>query len=93
MEINQILIGIFILIFSIPAGYLLRYFTKEEIEIGRPYFAIIWLISLIGGIIFMFILIDNEPYKYTIIFSLFFIAVISFISWFKANHKRWHKFI
>lgn len=83
----MVLIGVSILVLSIPVGYILKRLTIEEIGPGRIYLQLVWTLSFILGLIFIFIPIQNKPYKYTIIFSLFFISIISFISWKKPYKK------
>lgn len=70
-----------ILLASIPIGYLLKYLTKDEIKAGKHYFNILWAASLALAILFLFIDVNNEVYKKSIIFSLLFIANVAFISW------------
>lgn len=88
MDIIILLIGISILILGIPAGFILRRLTIEEIKSGRIYFNVLWLSSIILAIIFLFIPIEDKEYKYTLIFGLLFIAIISFISWTKPLGKK-----
>lgn len=81
IDLTTITVAISVLIIAIPIGFILRKMTPEELKDGKIYFAIIWLLSLILALI-SFFLNFSEADKYTIIFSLIFIAIISFISWF-----------
>jgi uncharacterized membrane protein len=77
---KEIFISIIILLCAIPAGYLLKNLTKEELKPGKKYFKIIWVVSLTFAVI-SFILPINLIMKQTLIFSLSFISIVSFISW------------
>jgi hypothetical protein len=70
----EYVIALVVLFFAIPVGFFLREITKEELGQGRKYFKIIWIISFLLGIGFIFI----KPYMG---FSLLFISIVSFISW------------
>jgi len=74
------LFAILILLSAIPIGYILNYFTKEELKQGKKYFKILSITTPTLAIITLFINLNTE-YKKTIIFSLLFISVVSFISW------------
>ena len=76
---NEIL-GFVILALAVPAGYILRYYTKEEIKPGKKYFLALWTICLALAFIFLFIPLE-EVIKKTTIFSLLFISIVSYISW------------
>jgi len=76
----EYIFAIIILICAIPAGYFLKYFTKEEIKSGKRYFKIIWVSALILAAIAIFFNVSAELKK-TIIFSLLFIAIVAFINW------------
>lgn len=65
---------------ALPAGFILKHFTKEELKQGKPYFRILWISSIIAGILIFFLNID-ETIKFSAGFSLIFISIISFISW------------
>jgi cytochrome c biogenesis factor len=92
----NLIIGLTILLFGIPVGYGLRYFTKEEMKIGKNYFGILFFLSLLISVVVFFTNIDIEMKK-TIIFSFLFISIVSFISWkdgkifFTKKGKIYHK--
>lgn len=77
MEWIKILV---VLAFAFPIGYILRYFTREEMEQGKKYFRALFVLSLVG-IIFVPLFNLSLISKKTIIFSLIFISIVSFISW------------
>ncbi|MEA3329678.1 MAG: hypothetical protein U9Q06_02955 [Nanoarchaeota archaeon] len=70
-------IALIVLLMGVPIGYLLKYFTKEELTQGKKYFKILWIVSFVVGGIFIFL----ERY---VGLSLLFIGIVSFISW-----KKW----
>lgn len=88
MDVITLLIGILILIIGILIGLILRKTTEEEIKSGRVYFNVLWISGIILAVIFFFIPIEDKEYKYTLIFSLLFISIVSFVSWIKPNNKR-----
>ncbi|MFA5019734.1 MAG: hypothetical protein WC533_01405 [Candidatus Pacearchaeota archaeon] len=69
------------LILAIPAGYILKKMTKEEIRKGRKYFKLISISSLILAVILYFIKFGDSYMKFSAILTLIFIAIVSFISW------------
>ena len=75
------LYAILILITAIPLGYLLKHLTKEELKPGKLYFGAAFSISLVLAIVFLFIPIPNLAIKKTAIITLFYISIVSFISW------------
>jgi len=75
------LISIIILLTAIPLGYFLKYLTKEEIKPGKKYFHLAFITSFVLAIIFLFIEINDINTKKTAIISLFYISIVSFISW------------
>jgi hypothetical protein len=70
-EIFQILIGAVVLILGIPIGNLLRKYTTDELKIGKKWFKLLTYIGIVGG--FVGLIINND----TIMFTLFFIAIVS----------------
>jgi len=73
-------LAIGILLFGILVGYLLRYFTKEELEVGRRYFRWLWVAAGILALVSL-ILPVSIVLKQTMVFSFIFIAIVAFISW------------
>jgi len=67
----KILIGIFILLLGFLIGNYLAKITKEELKAGQKWFKLIIVISLIGG--FVGLVIGKD----VIMFSLFFIAIVT----------------
>ncbi len=74
------ILGFIVLALAVPAGYILKHYTKEELKPGRKYFLWLWAICLALAFIFLFIPLDDITKK-TTIFSLLFISVVSYISW------------
>jgi len=67
----KILISVGILLFGFLIGNYLAKITKEELKSGQRWFKIIAIISLIGGLIGLFIGDD------VLLFSFFFIAIVT----------------
>lgn len=76
----EILYAILILILAIPIGVILKKITKEEIDYGKNYFQILSIMSITIAIFLLFLPIESNLKK-TAIFSLIFIAIVSFISY------------
>ena len=74
------LLASIILLLAVPFGYLIRYFTKDELKIGKLYFKVLVIISLIISVAILIAPIGAINKK-TIISSMLFIAIVSFISW------------
>ncbi|PIN94188.1 hypothetical protein COU56_03080 [Candidatus Pacearchaeota archaeon CG10_big_fil_rev_8_21_14_0_10_31_9] len=70
------------LILAIPVGYILRILTSDEIKYGRVYFKAIIIISIIASIISLFLPLD-VILKKSLFSGFLFIAIVSFISWWK----------
>jgi hypothetical protein len=70
-EVIKLLIGVGVLLLGIPIGNLLRKKTLDEQKIGRKWFKLISLISLIGGLIGLLFKED------ALMFSFFFIAIVT----------------
>jgi len=83
-QITQLLFEILVLILAFPAGYLLAYLCRDELVTGRKWFRLLALISGWVGVFFLF-------FNFTIAFSLFFIAIVSLISYEKSKDRKWVK--
>lgn len=68
---NEIIIGILILVLGIPIGNYLAKQTEEELKSGQRWFKRIILLSLMGAIIGL--IIRND----ILIFSFAFIAIVT----------------
>ncbi|MFA6022475.1 MAG: hypothetical protein WC781_00120 [Candidatus Pacearchaeota archaeon] len=88
MDITSFIVSFLIVLLAIPVGYFLKSVTKEEIGIGRLYFQIIWITSLIIAGIMLFIQFNNLAYKYSIIATLIFISIVSFISYYPHGKRK-----
>ena len=80
MESLQIILAIATLAAAVPAGIMLKKYTREEMKDGGKYFKVLCIASLIAAFGFIFIPI-GEALKMTAMFGLVFIAIVSFISW------------
>ena len=77
--------SVIILLLAIPAGFLIAWMARDELVSGRKWFKLIIILSAVLGILF-FIFERNE-----ISFSLAFILITAFISYWKSFDKKWTK--
>jgi len=77
----KILIGITVLILGIPIGNFLAKLTKEELYSKRSWFFALEIVCLIGG--FIGLIIRND----TIMFTFFFIVIVTSRSLVKKNNE------
>ena len=70
-EIIKILIGIIVLVTGFFIGNFLAKITKEELKIGKNWFKLIIVLSLIGG--FTGLILKND----ILLFSFFFITIVT----------------
>lgn len=70
MEIFKLIIGILVLILGFPIGSYLAKQTKEELSLGKKWFKLIIIVSLIGAVISL--IFGND----ILLFSFLFIAVV-----------------
>ena len=82
MNIFQIVLALIVIITSIPIGLILKSLTKEELHDGKKYFLLLWIGSLLIFFIILLININDSTLKYSILFSLIFFSIVSFISWY-----------
>ena len=64
-------IAVGVLFLGIPIGNLLKRYTKEELEVGRPWFKLIVLGGLAGG--FIGVTLGNDA----LMFGFFFMALVA----------------
>jgi len=81
--IKEILVIVIILL-SIPAGYLIAWLCMDELVIGRRWFKLIMILSILLGLIFLF-------YNIIIALTMFFILIVALISYRKSFDKKWTK--
>ena len=81
-ELIKILIGIVFLALGIPIGNYLAKITKEELNSGQLWFKLIILISLIIGVAGL--VLGND----ILLFTMFFIAIVTSRSLRKKTHSR-----
>ena len=74
-----------ILFLAIPIGYLIAWLTKEELIIGRFWFKILIIASIIIGSLFYYL------EKNYISWTSTFILIVSVIGLMKSYDKRWTK--
>ena len=79
------IINIAILMLSIPAGYLIAWLARDELIMGRIWFKVLIIMSMLIGIIFYFF---DRIY---ISLSAAFIVIVSAISLMKSYDKKWIK--
>ncbi|HLD98362.1 MAG TPA: hypothetical protein VI815_03480 [Candidatus Nanoarchaeia archaeon] len=82
MQAYNFILGVIVLLWSIPIGIILKSITKEELKSGRKYFMALWVLCIILSILIGFF-IKEEILLYSLIFSFIFIGIVSFISWWK----------
>ncbi|MEK6891013.1 MAG: hypothetical protein AABX03_02650 [Nanoarchaeota archaeon] len=82
MDLYKIVLGVIVLIWAVPLGLILRAATEEELKSGSKYFQILWSLSIISIIAFIFF-IKDEILLYSLVFISVFIGIVSFISWIK----------
>lgn len=78
------LLAIIILVLSIPIGFFLKWITKEEIKPGKKYFFLLFILSLILSLSVLLLPI-NIILKKSSFFSLIFISIVSYISWYEPK--------
>jgi len=76
---------IIVLVLAIPVGYLISWLCKDELIQGRKWFKILIIAGVIG-FFGGFLYGKNE-----IGWTFGFIAVVSFISYWKSFDKKWIK--
>jgi len=75
MEAIQIISLIIIALLGIPAGFLLKYYTQEEMKPGRKWFRMISIASL-AILLGLIVTGQNLPLYFTAFSFIFFISVI-----------------
>lgn len=79
------ILEVVLFLLSIPAGFLIAYFARDELIQGRKYFKIIIILSIISAVYF-FLTKTQE-----IAFSSLFVTIISYIGYHKSFDKKWTK--
>lgn len=77
-----------IIISSLPIGYLLSYLCKDELVSGRKWFIILGILSLVASLLVAFFSFSS---KLAVILTLFYLAIISFVSVWKSYDSRFIK--
>lgn len=77
---------IFILLLSIPIGFAIAWFARDELAKGRKYFIVLIIAGIIG-------VIGSWIYGFQVVsWTCAFILGVSFISYIKSFDKGWIKF-
>ena len=74
---------ILILLLAVPVGYLIAWLARDELVVGRKWFKILIVISLISAILAIYFR------KTDIFFSSSFISIATLISLVKSANARW----
>lgn len=77
--VNELIIGIGLLILGIPIGLYLSHITKDESKSGQKWFKLVVFASLIGAVISL--IIKNDVF----LFSFLFIAIVTAMC---LKHKK-----
>ena len=83
----QIILLTLISLLGIPAGFLLKKITMEEMKAGRRWFRIISVLSLISAIVSITLINENSALYASTLMFIFFISSVPLI---KKNKKRIH---
>ena len=70
-ETIKILLGTLVLILAYPIGKILKNSTKDEQIIGRPWFILLTIVSLIAGFVGLFLGKD------WLMFTSFFVTIVT----------------
>lgn len=70
-QLYQYVLAVIMLVFAVPIGDLLAKITKEELRLGKKWFKILVVSSLMLSILFLFI------GKQDLFFTLLFIAIMT----------------
>jgi ABC-type Fe3+ transport system permease subunit len=78
-------LSVVVFLLSIPAGFLLAWMARDELIIGRKWFLLLGIVSILLGIAVIF-------YDWiTIMWTCLFILVVCVISYGKSYSTRWTK--
>ncbi len=77
------ILEVIVLILAIPIGYLLAWMARDELIIGRKWFRIMMVLSILLSILFL--ILNN----FAIFYTLIFILIVAFISYKKGFDKKW----
>lgn len=79
------IISLVVLILAIPSGFLIAWMARDELKDGRFWFSVLTISSFILGSCFYL------TGSYAIMNTLFFIMIVSFISYVKSKDSKWTK--
>ena len=66
---------IILMLIAVLSGYIVSLMTKDEMKVGRKWFGLIVILSLILGFVFLFYALIVEA------LTMFFICLFSLVSW------------
>lgn len=76
------ILEILILVLAVPIGILIAKLAEDELAAGKKYFRILIIVSLLGGIWFLF------TRQEVLAWTAWFIFIVSFISYSKGTGKK-----
>ncbi len=76
---------VLILVLAFPIGYLLAYLCKDELIVGRKWFTILAIISILSVIPVTILTKEKLPS----ILTLLFFAILCLIAIWKSYDKKW----
>jgi|TARA_Y100000034_G_scaffold52501_1_gene64453 hypothetical protein len=79
------LLKIFILLLAIPTGFLISWLARDELVVGKKYFRILMILSILGVIWFWLSGMSH------ISWTLAFVFIVSLVSLIKSEDKKWVK--
>lgn len=80
------IVEIIVLLLSIPIGFLIAWFARDELKSLRKWIRALVIVSIIGMVFGWF----SE--EYYLVWTFAFIFVVSIISSIKSNDEKWTKF-
>ena len=82
-SLDNMILEIGISVLAIPAGFLIAWLARDELEQGRAWFGLLALLSFLGILLFWF-------FNYLdLVFTALFIEIVACISLFMSYNKRW----
>tara|TARA_Y100000310_G_C20674537_1_gene812185 strand:+ start:333 stop:590 length:258 start_codon:yes stop_codon:yes gene_type:complete len=81
----NLILAVVVLILAVPVGYLIAWLARDELLVGRKYFRILIIGSILAGIWFYLVK------RWELVLSMAFLLIISLISLVKSQDKKWTK--
>ncbi|MBX4212166.1 hypothetical protein KW787_01775 [Candidatus Pacearchaeota archaeon] len=79
------MISVLLIILAIPTGYIIAWFARDELIMGRKWFKALIALSVILSLLFIVKAMKAEA------FSSLFIGIVAVISLQKSYDKKWTK--